>query len=302
MIISAGCIFQDDDSAMGDLISVGASTPKLDDSTDDGDIMDVDAEPIGRNKAGKKKARTKATAKTPLSPARPARKRKGKGSKAKSKAVDTNNELEGASHKHRKGIELPLSPIANKEVLDITSGAVASPKPLGDIQSLSQPSSPKDSSVALEPGDDHNLFNPSPRPSQPCSPSLVLPASPLAHPSLLSTTTTPAAASTHKAQSDQPPDVQDGCLCCVSEEESTNCGYEMEWNDSGSHDWNGGSDHTSQLAIRHNGQSLQQDCCPSVAFDDIFNKRQLALSSRTSAASSPVRSSSTVMHGMNSIP
>lgn len=213
-------MFEDDDSAMGDLIFVDPLTP--DDPTDDDNNMDVDAEPIRRNKASKKKRRTKATAKTPLSPTRPVTKRKGKGSRAKFKVVDTDDEFEGAAHKRRKDTELPSPPIANEEVPDITSGAVALPKSLGETQPLPQPSAPKDTSVALESRGDHNLPNPSPRPPQPSSSSPVFPASPLTHPSLSSTAPIPAAASAHKA-----PDVQDGCLRRVSEEESTDCSHEI---------------------------------------------------------------------------
>jgi hypothetical protein len=269
MIVSAGCMFDDDESAMGDLISVGSLNSKLDDSTDDDDIMDVDAVPIGRNKTGKKKAHTKAAARIPLSPTRPATKRKGKGSRAKSRVVDTDNEFEGASQKRRKDIELPSSPIASKGVPDITSVAIALPKSQSETQSFPQPSAYKDSSVALESVDNHDLSNPSPRPSQHSSP---IPASSLAYPSLSSTAPTPtsAAASAHEAQSDQLPGVQDGSLRRVSEEESTDYGNEMDWNDGSSHDWNGVGGNANSMAVSHDKQQPRQDHCPSVAFDDIF--------------------------------
>lgn len=275
-------MFEDDDSVMGDLISVGSSKSKLDDSADD-DIMDVDAVPIGRNKTSKKKAHTKA-ARIPLSPTRPATKRKGKGSRAKSKVVDTDNEFEGASQKRRKDIELPSSPIASKGGPNITSVAVTVSKSQSETQSFP---AHKDSSVGLESVDNHDLSNSSPRPSQPSSP---IPASSLAYPSLSSTAPTPASA--HDTQSDQPPGVQNGSLRRVSEEESTDYGNEMDWNDGSSHDWNGGSGNANYMAVRHDKQQSRQDRCPSVAFDDICNKRRPALSSGSSVASSPGRSSS----------
>ncbi|KAG2366148.1 hypothetical protein BDR07DRAFT_1373763 [Suillus spraguei] len=274
-----GYIFEDDDGAMGDLISVGPLMPKFDDSVDDSDIVDVDVQPIRNIKVGKKKARTKATAKTPLSPTRLATKRKGKASKVKSKAVETDKEFEGASRKRRKGIESLLHPITKKGVPDITSRTIAAQESLDETQSLPQP---KASSVGLESRDDHNLLNSS---SQPSSPSPISPASPLGHLILSSTVPTPIAAS---AKSSQPPDVPDGCARSVSEKEPTDFGHEM---DNSSHNWNGGGNHASQLAGIRDEQPPRQDHCPSTAFDNVFNKRHLALSSKTFAASSPVGSS-----------
>jgi hypothetical protein len=98
---SVGGIFDGDDDTMGDLISVGLSK---DDSTDDGEPMDVDVDPVGRKKTGKKKAYTKGTTKTTL--ARPATKRKVKVKESKEipMAVDTDDESESTSHKQRKDV------------------------------------------------------------------------------------------------------------------------------------------------------------------------------------------------------
>ncbi|KAG1863891.1 P-loop containing nucleoside triphosphate hydrolase protein [Suillus subluteus] len=289
------CMFDDDGSAMGDLISISASTPKLDDSTDGDDTMDVDPEPTGGNKAGKKKARTKATPKNPLSPTRPAT--KGKGNKVKSIAVDTDDESGGTSHKRRKDVEQPASPVTtSKEAHCATSQAIAPPQSQGGTQSSHLSPAPINSSAVLKFGDDRDdllLSSPPPRSPQPSSPPLLSPSPPLSNGHFDTVPAhTPAVASTSVTQSDQPAGVQDGRLHCVVEKELADCGQEMDWNDSGSYSWNDGDEHGSCLTVELDEQPPWQDHRPCTSADNVFNERRPALCSGTPVMASAVRSSS----------
>jgi hypothetical protein len=231
-------MFNDDDSATGDLISV--SGPRSDDFTDDDEPMDVDREPVGRNKAGQKKARTKSTAKTTHSPARPATKRKVMGTKTKSMPVGIDDESGGGSHKRRKD-EQPLPNITIKDAPGITSTVATIP------QSQSG-------------HDDSSLSNP-PLTSPSTSPRLLVP-------SLSDTTSSstnplaPAPVSTPNAQSVQPAGLKDDLRDKIAGVELAGHGHEIDRND--------GSDHESRLIVEHD----KQPPCLSDPFHDIFNKRR----------------------------
>lgn len=249
------CMFKDDDGAMGDLISV--SGPKSDDFTDDEDPMDVEHEPVARNKAGKNKTRTKATAKNPLSPARPATRRKVKGTKTKSTTVSIDDESGSDLHKHRKD-EQPPANITTKEAPQ--AGTTATVTTLPQSQNGN---------------DDSSLSDPPPLTSPSASPSLLLRPS-LPHHASLSTdplvpapapATAPVSAPEH--QSDQPTGLQDDCRDQVAGVESAGHGHEMSWNDS--QDWNDCGEHESRLTAEHD---KQPSCLLSDPFDDIFNKKR----------------------------
>ncbi|KAG2063038.1 hypothetical protein BDR04DRAFT_1123531 [Suillus decipiens] len=224
---------------MADLISVLG--PKSDDFTDDEDPMDVEHEPVGRNKTGKKKTRTKATANNPLSPARQATKRKVKGSKTKSVTVSIDDESGDDLRKHRKD-EQPLANITIKEAPGTTSTVTTLPQ---------SQSGNVDSSLSDPP-----LTFPS------ASPSLLLRPSLTHHASLSTDLLAPAPApatapvSTSDAQSDQPTGLQDDCRDKVAGVELAGHGHEMRWNDS--QDWNDGGEHESRLTVEHD----KQPSCP----------------------------------------
>ncbi|KAG1779882.1 P-loop containing nucleoside triphosphate hydrolase protein [Suillus placidus] len=233
------CMF-DDDSAMGDLISVPVS--KLDDFTDDSDPMDVDHEPIRRNKASKKKARPKATAKIPLSPVRTATKRKLKGTKAKSASVGVDDESGGGSHKRRKDDQPP--PITSKDAAGTTSKVTVLPRSQGGNA---------DSSISNPP-----LLTPPP--TFPClNPSLPRPTGL----SALAPAPTAAPVSTPNVQSDQPAGLQDDRRRTVAGVELSGHGHEQGWND--------GGDHESRLTVVHDEQPPRVR--PDL-FDEIFNKKR----------------------------
>ncbi|KAG2057259.1 hypothetical protein BDR06DRAFT_969461 [Suillus hirtellus] len=212
------CMFKYDDGAMGDLISV--SGPKSDDFTDDEDPMDIEHEPVTRNKAGKNKMCTKATAKNPLSPARPATKHKVKGTKTKSTTVSIDDESGSDLHKHRKD-EQPPANITIKEAPQ--AGTTATITMLPQLQNGN---------------DDSSLSDPPPLTSLSASLSDLLCPSLPHHTSLstnplvsaLAPATTPVSAPKH--QSDQPTGLQDDCWDQVAGVESAGHGHEMSWNDS----------------------------------------------------------------------
>lgn len=270
-------MFDDDGSAMGDLISVGASTPKLDDLTDGDDAMNVDPGTTGRYKVGKKKARAKPTPKNPVSSTRPATQRKGKGSKVKSIVVDADDGFGGTSHKCRKNVELPPQPVTtSKEAPCATSQAVALPQSQCGTQSSHLSSASEDSSAVLKFGDDRDdlLFSsPPPQSTQPSSP----PTAP-AH--------TPTVAFSTVPQSDQPA----GRLHCVVEKDLADCSHEMDWNDSGSYNWTDSGEHGSRLTVEHDEQPPRQDHRPCTSVDNVFNEKHPALYSGTSVMASAVRS------------
>jgi hypothetical protein len=243
----------DDDSAIGDLISV--SRPKSDDFTDDDDPMDVDHEPVRKNKATKKKARVKGTATTSLSRTRPATKRKVKGNKTKSTAVGIDDESGDSSHKCRKDEQVPPTiTIKEAPVTTTSSAATTLPQSQGGVE-------------------DSSLSDPPPTsPTFPTSStSLTSPTSPLdlPRPAPLSTDPlAPAPVSTPHAQSDQPAGLEDDRQDKVSEVDLAGPSHEMGRNDS--QDWNDGDDHESQLTEVHDEQP---QCLISDPFDDVFNKR-----------------------------
>ncbi|KAG2150754.1 uncharacterized protein EDB93DRAFT_1103448 [Suillus bovinus] len=221
---------------------VGADKEFWSESDDD---EDIEHEPVGRNKAGKEKTCTKATAKNPLSPARQATKCKVKGIKTKSMTVNVDGEFGGDSHKHCKD-EQPLANIMIKEL---------------------------PSTMSTSGNDDSSLSNP-PLTSPSASPSFLLCPSLPHHPSLSTDPLAPAPAPatalvfTPDAQSDQPTGLQDACQDKVAGLGLAGHGHEMSWNDS--QDWNDGDDHESRLTVEHDKQ-------PSPildSFDDIFNKKR----------------------------
>lgn len=233
-------MFNDDDSAIGDLISV--SRPKSDDFTDDDDPMDVDHEPVGRKKATKQKARVKGTTKTPLPPSRPATKRKVKGNKTKSTTVGIDDESEGSSHKRRKDEQVPPNIIIKGAPVTASTATTLPQSQCGD--------------------DDSSLSDPPPT-SPTTPPDLPRPASLSADP------LAPAPVSSPNDQSDQPAGSQDERRDKVPEVDLAGHGHEMGWNDS--QDWNDGGDHESRLTVEHDEQPQRLISDP---FDDIFNKKR----------------------------
>jgi hypothetical protein len=283
---SVGGIFDGDDGTMGDLISVGLSK---DDSTDDGEPMDVDPDLVGRKKTGKKKAYTKGTTKTTL--ARPATKRKvkvkDKGSKEMPMAVDTDDESESTSHKRRKDMQLLSPGIISEEAARTTSKSIVPLQLGGGIASFSVPSVPKVNPAVIEFRDDQNNSSLSKSPSrspQPSSPSHPPPPS-----SSSSSSPSPRSHTHHPPTARSPtPDaqlagVQDGHLRCSTEEASTAPDSEMDWNDSGSHDWNDGGGHDSHLTVEHKEQHPPHVHRAS-SFYDTFSKRNSASMSSSARA------------------
>ncbi|KAG2063389.1 hypothetical protein BDR04DRAFT_1163790, partial [Suillus decipiens] len=300
------CMFTDDDSAMGDLISVLG--PKSDDFTDDEDPMDVEHEPVGRNKASKKKTRTKATIKNPLSPTRPATKRKVKGSKTKSMTVSIDDESGDDLRKRRKG-EQPLANITIKEAPGTTSTVTTLPQSqsgnvdssLSDPPPLTSPSAsprlllrptlphhaflstdllaPAPAPVAAAAPTPAPSFSPAPAPSPSPSPSPPSPPSPSPSPSP-SPAPAPAPApatasvSTSDAQSDQPTGLQYNCRNKVAGVELASHGHAMSWDDS--QDWNDGGEHESRLTVEYD---KQPSCLLPDSFEDIFNKKRAPVAS-----------------------
>ncbi|KAG2335298.1 hypothetical protein BDR05DRAFT_1006969 [Suillus weaverae] len=240
-------MFNDDDSATGDLISV--SGPRSDDFTDDDEPMDVDREPVGRNKAGQEKARTKSTAKTTLSPARPATKRKVMGTKTKTMSVGIDDESGGGSHKRRKD-EQPLPNIIIKDAPGTTSTVATIPQ--------------------SQNGHDNPSLSDSPLTSPSTSPRLLVPSS-LSHTASSSTNPlapAPVPVSTPNAQSVQLAGLQDVLRDKVAGVELAGHGHEIDWTDS--QDWDDGGDHESRFVVEHD----KQPPCLSDPFHDIFNKKR----------------------------
>ncbi|KAG2359170.1 P-loop containing nucleoside triphosphate hydrolase protein [Suillus spraguei] len=257
------CMF-DDDGAMGDLISVGLSTPSSDNDSSD-ELVSIDHESASRNKAGKKKARPKATVKTPLTPTRPGTKHKGKRNKAKHMTVDTDDESESVSRKRQKGMELPQPLILINKAPLTSIKVVAMPQSQGgsgETPSLPELSTLKDTSAVLAFRDDCDSSSTS-------TPSLlfVQPPSTSPHSAPALAPITPTTSPT-KEDKDRYCDVGD------------HFGHdsEMDWNDGGS---NGGSG----LAVKQDKQPPLQD--RSLSFNDIFNKSS-ALSAMRSSSARPV--------------